>query len=213
MIGRMKLFLYSFAFTFSDEQSAALAALVGKKPEEIRLACIDNAADIIPDSNGWREQVRDLMQNKGYQVEVIDLQKYVDNNDGLQENLTSQDIIWLGGGNTFYLRWILKKTGADTIITSAVQSGTVYAGWSAGGIMAGPTLRGFEAMEDLDQVPEVIYNSLDLTDIAIVPHVDNPDFAEAAEITIDSLAADGRKVQPLTDTQALVINGDTQTII
>lgn len=46
----MKLFLYSFAFAFSDEQAKALANLTGKNPEDISLALIDNAAAVVPGS-------------------------------------------------------------------------------------------------------------------------------------------------------------------
>lgn len=52
------------------------------------------------------------------------------------------------GGNPYYLRWLLKVTGADEMITALVKQGKVYAGASAGGVLAGPTLRFFDNQDD-----------------------------------------------------------------
>ena len=62
----------------------------------------------------------------------------------LTSKLSSKDALWHGGGNTFYLRWILSNTGADEVITKLVRHGLVYGGGSAGAIVAGPTLKYFE---------------------------------------------------------------------
>jgi len=68
----------------------------------------------------------------------VDLRNWRNKREALREKLASKDVIWLGGGNTYYLRWILKETGADDIIINLVQQGKVYAGWSAGAMVAGP---------------------------------------------------------------------------
>jgi dipeptidase E len=209
----MKLFLYSFAFTFSDEQSKALSNLVGKPANRTTFALIDNAADIIPDSAGWIEDARNTIRSKGYQTEVVDLREWEDNAQGLRNKLTGKDVIWVGGGNTFYLRWLMQKVGADKIITDLVAKGTVYAGWSAGAIVAGPTLECIEHMEDTEGVPEIVRGGLNLTSLVVVPHIGNKDFAEAAATTNNALKRAGYTTQPLTDTQALVIDGDKRTVI
>lgn len=209
----MKLFLYSLAFTFSDNQNRALCELTGKTAEDIRMVYIDNAADIIPNSDSWRKDVLHIMSTHGYRIEHLDLRDYKENNLKLNEKLSTADIIWVGGGNTFYLRWLLRITGADKYIVDAVKNGAIYAGWSAGAIVAGPTLSGYEQMEDMTGVPEVIHEGMELTSCAVVPHIDNPDFANAARLTEQTLKSNGIDVYPLTDTQALVINGDAIRIV
>lgn len=209
----MKLFLYSFAFTLSDTQTKALADLTGKVPNEISMALIDNAADAIPDSAGWVQQTHEILETKGFKTEVINLKDWQDNREGLKTKLGSKDVIWVNAGNTYYLRWTMKQTGADEIIRELVTHGTVYAGWSAGGMVAGPTLRHIEHMEDASAAPEVITDGLGLTDVVIIPHMDNPDFTEAAQKTNEALIAAGYTTQPLTDSQALVIDEDTRRIV
>lgn len=209
----MKLFLYSFAFTLSNEQTKALSSLAGKKPEDISLALIDNAADVVPDSAGWVKDTHEILESKGYKTEVVNLKDWQDNKTGLQEKLGSKDVIWVNAGNTYYLRWVMKQTGADKIITDMIRQGKVYAGWSAGAIVAGPTLKHIEHMEDSSAAPEVLTDGLGLTDVVVVPHIDNPDFSEAAKKTNEALKAAGFTTQPLTDTQALVIDGDSRQVL
>ncbi len=170
----MKLFLYSFAF--SEEQSAVLQKLVGKETQNISFALIENAADVEEDSEPWLGELRAAIRSKGYQTEVVDLRHWLYNRTGLYETLASKDVIWLGGGNTYYLRWILKQTGADAIIQDLVKNGKVYAGWSADAMVAGPTLQHIEAMEPSMAAPECILDGLHLTNIVVVPHIDQQDF-------------------------------------
>ena len=134
-------------------------------------------------------------------------------NDKELRKALSADIIWLGGGNTFYLRWILRESGADEIIIDLINNGAVYAGWSAGAIIAGPTLEGVENMEETSNLPEMITTGLNLTSTIVIPHIDNPDFFEAAKKTVDVIQKAGFHVQPLTDSQALVIDGGQERVI
>ena len=74
-----KLFLYSFAFSLSTQQSYELAKLVQKKPQNITIAVIDNAADIIPDSKHWVKQARETLLNYGFKIDVVDLNSFKKN--------------------------------------------------------------------------------------------------------------------------------------
>jgi dipeptidase E len=207
----MKLFLYSLSL--SAEQAAVLTKLVGKKAKDITFALIENAADVEEGSEAWLGEFREAIRRQGYQVEMVDLRTWQDNRTGLYEKLASKDVIWLGGGNTYYLRWILRETGADDMIKELVKNGKVYAGWSAGAMVAGPTLQHIEAMETRMAAPECILDGLHLTNVVVVPHIDNKDFIESANKTNQLLTQAGYITVPLRDDQALVINGDERLVI
>lgn len=207
----IKLLLYSLQFT--SAHAAALTRLVDKDPEEITFALIENAADVEPGSEEWRTGFRDILSSHGYKVEPVDLRNWIKNRDGLYEKLKSKDVIWLGGGNTFYLRWILQATGADSMISELVNGGKVYAGWSAGAIVAGPTLQHFDNMDDPQAAGEILLKGLELTDVVVVPHRDNEHFREGANKTYQQLKEAGYNVWLLTDNEAVVINGKEQKII
>jgi dipeptidase E len=69
------------------------------------------------------------------------------------ERLAAFAALWLRGGNAFVLRAGLAATGADAAIVELLRGDQlVYAGYSAGPCVAGPTLRGLEAVDDVSEV-------------------------------------------------------------
>ncbi len=207
-----KFFLYSMNVT--PQQCEWLTKLAGKRPNKIKIAVIENATDIMEEDASWQSAFRDMLAVNGYQLEQIDLRQWYDNTKGLEKKLSGIDVIWLGGGHTYYLRWILKRSGADIIIPKLIGEGKVYAGWSAGAIMAGPTTRFFHEMgDDPAKATEKIDEGLLLTDMTVVPHRDHPDFKKAAAKTNKLLTDAGYRPVLLGDAEVLVIDGNQYTII
>ncbi|EDK72637.1 peptidase S51, dipeptidase E [candidate division TM7 genomosp. GTL1] len=207
----MKLFLSSL--TISKTQAPHFIKLVGKEAQDIKLALIENAVDSYGEPKDWVIQNREAIQSHGFAVELLDLNDYRNSKEALHDKLASLDAIWLGGGNVYYLRWLLQETGADELIKDLVGQGLVYSGGSAGAIIAGPTLKYFETADDPNDAPEVIMDGLYLTDTVVVPHMDNEKFAKVIHNINENLKRVGHKTVPLTDAQALVIDGDTQEIV
>ena len=143
----MRLFLYS-CYVLAPAHREALHRLVGKAPQDITFAAIENALDVEQDWQAWIGDSRNAIALDPAQVEVVDLRSWRGNRDGLRALLAGKDVIWVSGGNGFYLRWILKESGADEIMRELVAQGTVYAGWSAGAVLAGPTLQYYDLVED-----------------------------------------------------------------
>lgn len=206
----MKLLLLSTSP--SPEQGQALARLVGKELKEIKVAYIENAYDVYDDETSLIEG-REELKNKGYDFELIDLRDWKNDRDGLYKKLANKDAFLLTGGNPYYLRSLLKETGADEMITELVKQGKVYVAASAGAVVAGPTLRFFDELDDPKEAKELIWDGLNLTDIVVVPHIDNKDFGEGCRKAGEQLKKAGYRTQPLTDAQALLINGDEQQVI
>lgn len=207
-----KLFLYSMNVT--PQQCSWLTKLVDKDADNIQIAVIENATDIIEGDTSWQSAFTGMLAVNGYQLEKIDLRKWLGKAEKLEKKLAAKDVIWLGGGHTYYLRWILKESCADRIICKLAEKGTVYAGWSAGAIMAGPTTRFFNEMgDDPSEAPQKISEGLYLTDMVVVPHRDNPDYKKAAVKTNGLLEKAGYTPVLLGDSEVLVINGKEHTII
>lgn len=89
----------------------------------------------------------------------------------------------------------------------------IYAGASAAAVVAGPTLRHFDELDDPAAAEELIWDGLGLTQIVVAPHVDNPDFGQGCRKAGDSCEADGYTVRRVADAQALVIDGDEQHLV
>ncbi len=187
--------------------------LVGKRAQDIKIVLIENATEPYPEGQSWIDGNLIALKSFGFEVELVDLKKNKTQLVKLESILAASDVIWLGGGNAFYLRWILKDVGADKIITKLVKQGYVLGGDSAGAIVAGPTLKYFDSADDPKDAPGVVIDGLRLTDQVVVPHMDNEKFASVIHGINDRLRADGYETVPINDGQALVINGDITKII
>ena len=176
-MNHVRHFLYSL--TLSDRQHEALVHLVGKPINQIRLAAIENTTDVIPDAEHWVAGIRQALAHQGYQIEPVDLRQQ--SGWELEAKLIDCDVIWVGGGHTYYLRWIIKNSGADQMITLLVKNGKVYARWSAGAVVFGPTTKYFDKMRgDPRHATEIINEGLHLNARTIILHQDHHDFAAGA---------------------------------
>jgi dipeptidase E len=130
------------------------------------------------------------------------------------------DIVWVRGGNVFMLRYALAASGADVELTRRLQDDSVvYAGYSAGPCVLGPSLRGLEvvdgpaAVEETDRHPP-IWDGLGLLEFSIVPHYDSPDHPESA--AVGRVAEEYRRLgvphRTLRDGEVLIIDGAHQVI-
>jgi dipeptidase E len=207
----MKLFLSSQAIT--KKQAPHLIKLVGKQAKGIHLAVIENAADVENSPKDWLFRNRKMFEDHGFNVEYVDLKQYAKDVGLLERKLVTKDVIWFGGGNTYYLRWLIHDLGIENLIKNLAENGKVYGGGSAGSIVAGPTLKHFETADDINEAPEVLLGGLNMTNKVVLPHMDNAKYAPIMKDLNDKLRADGYQTVPLTDAQALVINGSEEKVI
>lgn len=203
-----KLFLSSISVT--EELKPYFLDLVGKKAEDIKFALIENAADpYVEEIKDFMYRTRTDLQALGMQLERIDLNEYDGKQQELKDKISHFDIVWIGGGNTYYIRWLFKKTGFDQFIHELVENGLIYAGGSAGAIVAGPTLEKFQEVDEPENSPELINEGLGLTDLVIIPHWDQPKYQENLRGIKEFYDQTDHRTVTLTDNQAITVNGDT----
>jgi dipeptidase E len=130
-------------------------------------------------------------------------------------------VLWLRGGNVFVLRHAMQRSGADELIVDGLaRDAFVYAGYSAGPCVLAPSLRGLELCDDATEVTrlhgtEPLWDGLGVLDHAVVPHVQTPDHPESAALdrVAEMYRATGVPHVALRDGQALVVDGDTVTVV
>ena len=206
----MKLLLSSFGPSAAHD--AALAELAGKPLGAIRVGYVENAYDVY-DDQATLDEGRQSLRRAGYDFDLVDLREWRGDRDGLAAYLGRFDAFLLTGGNPFYLRARMKVTGADALLTERVREGVIYAGASAAAVVAGPTLRHFDELDDPALAEELTWDGLALTQLVVAPHVDNADFGEGCRAAGDLCEADGFAVRRLTDSQALMIDGTTERLV
>lgn len=197
----MKLYLTSYRIPTPDE----LFALLPKPPTECTVAIIPNAKDykLPQDRAGSLDELIYDLAKYGFATTVVDLREY-DDPKPLKETLQPFDLIWVAGGNSFILRSEMRASGFETIIRELLESGIVYAGESAGAIVAGTSLEDAAIADEPDIADEYITDGLGLIDKVIAPHADSPDFIEYIN-HIKKHYGDDPQVVYLKDNQALVV--------
>lgn len=199
----MKLFLTSGAL--NESLIGQFEKFMGKPLSQVSIALIENASDVYESEPEWVTAHREQLQGLVRKVDVIDLRDFYGLLSILKAELSQSDIIWVGGGNTFYLRKILKETQADEIILEIVQKGMAYGGSSAGTIITGPTLSYLELVDSIDGIKPVYRDGLNLIEQVVIPHKDNEDVGgEINEIDF-LLTADGYNTICIDDNQAVII--------
>lgn len=210
----MKLLLTSGGLT-NPSICKALEDLVGKQPKDAKIAFIPTAQN--PERGDKEWLINDLyrIRQQGYQVDIIELTALKP--EAILEALEDKDVIFVGGGNTFYLSYWLQKSGLFDVLPKLLET-KVYAGISAGSMVMGESLvlssqaqknpQAFED-EDYDLVVSTGQGSgktLGLAPLIFRPHL-NSRWAPNArnEIIAKKAAKLTGKVYALDDDSALKI--------
>lgn len=201
----MKLYLSSFRL--GDHSERWLAML----PAQARIAVICNAIDIVEPI----EREEKVLAEHRWLVELGLRPTEVDLRNGLPD-FGAFDGLWVRGGNVFTLRTEMARSGLDQLLPDLIRTEQiVYAGYSAGGCVLGPSLRGLELCDDASVVDEVVWDGLGLIDEAFVPHLDSPGHPETDLIdrVRDLYERTGVPYVGLRDGQALVIDGSARELV
>lgn len=204
----MKLYLSSFRIPTPND----LAKLLGKPLGQTSVALIANAKDY------FTERPRDFvvselvayLENLGLSVDQIDLREFEDA-DLLKEKLKAYDLIYAMGGNTYMLRYEMRRSGFDKVIKELLDDGKVFGGYSAGALVAGLSVAGVEMADEPEFAEELIKDGLNLVPFVILPHADDPGYKDIL-LTFRDLHKD-KEIIELKDSQAVICNNGEHTIV
>ncbi|MEK7061740.1 MAG: Type 1 glutamine amidotransferase-like domain-containing protein [Patescibacteria group bacterium] len=114
-----------------------ILSVLSKPPDKVRVAHIITASKAEKDT-AYVDKDKELMQEAGFNVEDIDIEGK--NKKQLMKILQVVDVIYVQGGNTFYLLLQMRKSGFNKIIKKLLKRGIIYIGVSAGSVVAGKTI-------------------------------------------------------------------------
>src|SRR3989344_4891936 len=182
----MKLLLTSNGLS-NDSIAKALADLIGKEPKSSRVAFIPTAANPERGNKDWLIDDLYCIKDRGYYVDIVELTALKP--PEIKKILKDVDAIFVGGGNTFYLSYWMQKTGLFDSIGELLKT-KVYAGISAGSIIAGVNIRTTSAaLANLEKFENGDYDllgppressskTLKLVDFVFRPHLNSSYFPE-----------------------------------
>jgi dipeptidase E len=209
----MKLLLTSAGLTTSKIREEFLH-LVGKPASEITVAFIPTATDPEVDHSFVQRAINELkalgditlkeFELRGVRsIDLVDLKDF--SSEALRKKLSHYDVIWVNGGNTFYLLYWAKKSGFVEILPELLHAGKTYVGVSAGSILATPTIEvaGWKGLDDPNVVELENLRALNLVNFHIFPHYHTSYDARIAA-NRDKLSGD---LTCLANNQAVVVDG------
>lgn len=132
----------------------------------------------------------------------------------IAQAIRAADIVFVSGGNTFFLLQELKRSGADRLIAEHVAQGKLYIGISAGAVAAGPDIEYIKPMDDHRKGAGLRgdFAGLDLVALSVMPHCGDILFGKAAQRIL--ARGDARlDLRALTNRQAIAVRGaQTSTV-
>jgi dipeptidase E len=205
----MKFYLSSYLIPNPND----LFSLIGKDPAKTKVGLITNSKDYYATRARYVKinRISDYLESLKFIVRTIDLREYNDQ-DKLKRDLSKFDMLWAVGGNSFCLRYEMKRSGFENIIKEVLQNGVVYAGDSAGAMVVGNSLKGTELADEPEFAEEVIWDGIGLVQHFILPHVNSVELGQKIE-QIAKLHKNNKTMVKLTDTQALIINNGIERIV
>ena len=177
----------------------AILRILPKLPRKMKLAHIVTAANV-EGYKGYIDDDRRLMEQVGFQIADLDL--VGKNRIELRALLGEKDIIYVQGGNTFYLLHHVRESGFDEVIKRLIDRGIIYIGVSAGSIIAGQTIE-TSVWRDVDRN---VVGLSDLTGLGLVPFNIFVHYSpQYKELILREQPKSKWPLRILTDDQALLI--------
>jgi dipeptidase E len=146
------------------------------KSAPLKTLCIKTATeDKKRQDLSWYEDDKNGLRNAGF--EVIEFSVTGKSENELRVALDAVDVVFVSGGNTFYLLQESQKTGFIKIIQEKVAGGMIYIGSSAGSVIAGPDIETVLGIDNVKLAPEINgYVGYNLVNFCVLPHWSSDDF-------------------------------------
>lgn len=185
----------------------AILRILPKPPRKMKLAHIVTAANV-EGYKGYVDDDRRLMEQVGFQIADLDLVRK--NRIELRALLEEKDIIYVQGGNTFYLLHHVRESGFDEVVKRLIDRGIIYIGVSAGSIIAGQTIE-TSVWRGVDRN---VVGLTDLTGLGLVPFNIFVHYSpQCKELILREQPKSKWPLRILTDDQALLIRDGNRELV
>lgn len=211
----MRLYLSSESF---GNHADRLLEMMG---ENKKVLFISNAKDYMDKvERAEHIKVKRLeFEQVGLTFEELDLRDYFGKKKELAQKLEGIGLLFMSGGNTFILRRAMQYSGLDRLLIEyLMQDKFVYAGSSAGSIVAAPSLHGTEHGDPPDVIPDrydedVVWSGLHLVDFYIIPHFLSDGWGAESQMMKEYFEERELPYKTLMDGQVYVVEGTRQELL
>ena len=160
-------------------------------------------------SMDYVERRKRFFKEENYTYTELDL-------DGKKENalsgaLRDAEIIYVEGGNSFYLLKSVRESGLDKVLPDLLDAGVIYMSSSAGSYIACPTIE-MATWKHQDKYDH--YGMTDFRAMNLVPFLMSVHYNEKyRKLLTEKIKNCKLPVKVLTDTQAILVQGHNVQLI
>lgn len=185
---------------------------IGAKARGMRLAFIATAAEAEEGDKWWLRDDRAAIVKAGFDVFNYTLSDKTKTH--LSTDLVGADVVFLEGGNQFYLLQQIQRSGFARVIRELVRKGVIYIGSSAGSQVAGPDLYPTYRPDHAKKAPLLKgYEGIGLVDFVIFPHWGSDHFRDLyLNHRLAHAYTTKHKIILLTDSQYVRVEGEMYRI-
>ncbi|MBQ4815162.1 Type 1 glutamine amidotransferase-like domain-containing protein [Bacillus pumilus] len=200
-----KMFLCS---SFKDSYSL-LSDFTGESLKGKRVTFFPTAS-AVEEVTHYVEAAKEAFHQLNMQLETVQVAEQ--SIEEIIKMVKQNDVIYVSGGNTFYLLQELRKHGLDDVLKEEINKGKLYIGESAGSIIMAPSIEYISLMDERQKAPELSsYQGFNEVTCYPVPHVHNTYLGDAAQQILKQYEKT-LDLCPLTDEQALLITGEQAVV-
>ena len=187
------------------ESMGIVKKFLNEKTESKKILFIPTATNV-DEYKKYIHLTQKVFEDFGYEVENFDISVFSE--ETVKEKISETKIIFVSGGNTFYLLQELKKKNLIFYLREKIENGLLYIGESAGSVITAPNIGYADIVDDKALATELNdYTGLNLVDFYVVPHFEEEPFVESSRKVVE-LYKDKLDLKVINNKEVVLVEND-----
>ena len=183
---------------------------LNEKTESKKILFIPTATNV-DEYKKYIHLTQKVFEDFGYEVENFDISVFSE--ETVKEKISETKIIFVSGGNTFYLLQELKKKNLISYLREKIENGLLYIGESAGSVITAHNIEYADIVDDKALATELNdYTGLNLVDFYVVPHFEEEPFVESSRKVVE-LYKDKLDLKVINNKEVVLVENDDFRIV
>ena len=183
---------------------------LNEKTESKKILFIPTATNV-DEYKKYIHLTQKVFEDFGYEVENFDISIFSE--EIAKEQISETKIVFISGGNTFYLLQELKKKNLISYLRGKIENGLLYIGESAGSVITAPNIGYADIVDDKALATELNdYTGLNLVDFYVVPHFEEEPFVESSRKVV-GLYKDKLDLKVINNKEVVLVENDDFRIV
>ena len=192
------------------ESMGIVKKFLNEKTESKKILFIPTATNV-DEYKKYIHLTQKVFEDFGYEVENFDISVFSE--ETVKEKISETKIVFVSGGNTFYLLQELKKKNLISYLREKIENGLLYIGESAGSVITAPNIGYADIVDDKALATELNdYTGLNLVDFYVVPHFEEEPFVESSRKVVE-LYKDKLDLKVISNKEVVLVENDDFRIV